>query len=58
MVKKWVDDPSVNFGVMLDSDSTAASDSHRHFRPTEYVEPAMRPKLVIEFLYNLNFYKE
>ena len=58
MVKKWVADPSVNFGVMLDSDSTAAADSHRYFRPTEYVDPAMRPKLVIEFLYNLNFYKE
>ncbi|MCP3928429.1 MAG: DNRLRE domain-containing protein [Bacteroidetes bacterium] len=49
MVKEWVDDPSTNFGLMLNSDSTAASDSNRYFRPTEYSNPDMRPKLVVEY---------
>ncbi len=49
MVKGWVADPSTNFGLMLNSDSTASSDSNRYFRPTEYSNPDMRPKLIVEY---------
>jgi plastocyanin len=49
MVQDWVINPSSNFGLMLDSDSTAASDSNRYFRPTESSNPDQRPKLVVTY---------
>ncbi len=54
MLRRWVANPSTNLGMILDSDVTAASDDHRYFRPTEYSNPDMRPKLTVEYLYNLN----
>ncbi|MHC4459593.1 MAG: DNRLRE domain-containing protein [Planctomycetota bacterium] len=49
MVQEWVSDPSTNFGLMLNSDSSAASDSNRYFRSTEYSNPDQRPKLTITY---------
>lgn len=49
MVQNWVSNPSSNFGMMLDSDSTAASDSNRYFRPMEYSNANQRPKLVVTY---------
>lgn len=49
MVQQWVSNPSSNYGLMLDSDSTAASDSNRLFRPTEYSNPDQRPKLTVTY---------
>lgn len=49
MVQDWVSTPSSNFGLMLNSDSTAASDSNRMFRPTEYATASQRPKLTVTY---------
>ena len=49
MVQQWVSNPSSNYGLMLDSDLTAASDSNRFFRPTEYSNPDQRPKLTVTY---------
>jgi hypothetical protein len=49
MVQEWVNNPATNFGLMLNSDSTAASDSSRYFRSTEYFNPDERPKLTIVY---------
>lgn len=49
MVQDWVSNPSTNFGLMLNSDSTAASDSNRYFRPTDYSDETQRPKLTIKY---------
>ena len=49
MVQDWVSTPSSNFGLMLDSDSTSASDSNRMFRPTEYAIASQRPKLTVTY---------
>ncbi len=49
MVQDWVSNPLSNYGMMLDSDSTAASDSNRFFRPTEYSNPDQRPELVVTY---------
>jgi hypothetical protein len=49
MVQQWVSNPYSNYGLMLDSDSTAASDSNRLFRPTEYSNPDQRPKLTVTY---------
>ncbi|MEA1900553.1 MAG: DNRLRE domain-containing protein [Thermodesulfobacteriota bacterium] len=49
MVQEWVDNSSTNFGLMLNSDTTAASDSNRYFRPTEYLSQDQRPVLTIKY---------
>lgn len=48
MVREWVKNPSTNLGLMLNSDTTAASDSNRYFRPTEYSIQDQRPVLTIK----------
>ena len=49
MVRDWVSNPLSNYGLMLDSDSTAAQDSHRYFRSTEYANSGQRPRLIINY---------
>jgi hypothetical protein len=49
MVQAWVNDPGTNFGLLLSPDSSAASDSNRYFRSTEYCEPDQRPKLTVTY---------
>jgi len=49
MVQEWVDNSSTNFGLMLNSDTTAASDSNRYFRPSENSYQDQRPVLIIKY---------
>jgi len=49
MVQDWVNNPSENYGLMLNSDSTSVSDSNRYFRPTEYSNQDQRPVLTIKY---------
>jgi len=49
MVQEWVDNSSTNFGLMLNSDTTAAFNSNRYFRPTEYSSQDQRPILIIKY---------
>ena len=49
MVQEWVGNSSTNLGLMLNSDTTAASDSNRYFRPTEYSSQEQRPVLIIKY---------
>ena len=49
MVQEWVGNSSTNLGLMLNSDTTAASDSNRYFRPTEYSSQEQRPVLTIKY---------
>lgn len=49
MVQEWVSNPPGNYGLILNSDSIAASGSHRFFRPTEYENASQRPKLIVTY---------
>jgi hypothetical protein len=50
MIQQWVNGPSTNFGLMLNADSTAASNSNRYFNSTEHSSPDQRPKLTITYI--------
>ncbi|RJP41174.1 MAG: DNRLRE domain-containing protein [Desulfobacteraceae bacterium] len=50
MLQQWVNDPAINFGLMLNSDSVASSDSYRFFAASEATDPGQRPRL--EIIYN------
>jgi len=45
----WVAHPSANYGVILDSDDTAASDSHRYFSSSDHTDSNQRPKLIVTY---------
>jgi len=45
----WVAHPSANHGVILDSDATAASDSHRYFSSSDNTDSNQRPKLIVTY---------
>jgi len=48
-VQMWVDDPNTNFGLLLRGDELVASTA-RQFASREFKgDPAMRPRLVIDF---------
>jgi hypothetical protein len=49
MLQDWVNNPATNFGLALSPDGSAASDSNRYFRSTEYSEPDQRPKLTVTY---------
>jgi hypothetical protein len=49
MVRDWVLEPSTNYGMMLNSDAVASSDSYRYFAATETEDAEKRPELVISF---------
>ena len=49
MVQGWVDNSSTNLGLMLNSDTTAASDSNRSFIPSENLNQDQRPILTIKY---------
>lgn len=49
MVQDWVQTPGTNFGLILNSDSNAAADSNRLFRPSEFAESNQRPYLVVKY---------
>ncbi|MCB2184422.1 MAG: DNRLRE domain-containing protein [Desulfobulbaceae bacterium] len=50
MVKTWVEAPSTNFGLLLNADDVAGSDSFRYFASNEETDPALRPKLTITYI--------
>ena len=49
MVKDWIANPSTNYGLLLNSDSSASSNSNRYFASSEANDPSQRPKLVITY---------
>lgn len=48
MVQEWVDNSSTNFGLILNADTSAASESNRYFRPSENSNQDQRPFLTIK----------
>jgi hypothetical protein len=52
MVQDWIRDAASNYGLMLNSDSTAGADSFRFFASSEAADPALRP--VLEVTYTTN----
>jgi hypothetical protein len=49
MVQYWVDNPNQNYGMLLNSDTTASSDSKRYFASSENSNADQRPKLEITY---------
>jgi hypothetical protein len=49
IVQQWVIDPNQNFGMMLNSDAVAGSDSFRYFAASEVSDAQQRPKLTVTF---------
>lgn len=49
MVQEWLADPATNFGVLLNSDASAAADRFRYFARAEYGETGLRPVLHIVY---------
>ena len=49
MVQEWLADPATNFGVLLNSDASAAADRFRYFASAEYGETDLRPVLHIVY---------
>ncbi|MBI5063141.1 MAG: DNRLRE domain-containing protein [Desulfatitalea sp.] len=51
MVQTWVDNAGSNYGLMLNSDAVAASNSFRVFASSEASTAAQRPCLVVTYSY-------
>ncbi len=49
MVQEWLADPSSNFGLLLNSDTTKPRDRYRFFASTEHAIAALRPMLRVTF---------
>jgi len=49
MVKNWISVPSTNFGLLLNSDIVATSESFRTFASSEEANSALRPRLTITY---------
>ncbi|MBA2883027.1 hypothetical protein HNR65_003384 [Desulfosalsimonas propionicica] len=49
MAKAWVDNPDANYGLMINSDDSAAANSHRYFAASEAADANTRPRLEITF---------
>ncbi|RWX48222.1 hypothetical protein H206_05189 [Candidatus Electrothrix aarhusensis] len=49
MVTDWLDDSKLNYGLLLNSDAVASSDSHRFFASSEATDANKRPKLVVKY---------
>jgi len=50
MVRNWVDVPDTNYGLLVNSDSSASSNSYRTFASSEAANADQRPKLVITYI--------
>ena len=50
IARQWVDLPAENFGVLLNADVTAASDSYRYFASSQASDATLRPRLTITFI--------
>ena len=49
MVQDWVSNQGSNYGMLVNSDPIAGSNSNRFFSATEYENSDQRPKLVITY---------
>jgi len=49
MVQDWVSAPLSNYGMLVNSDDIASSDSCRFFASTEDSDTAIRPKLIVTY---------
>lgn len=47
MAQDWISDSATNYGMLVNSDPVASSDSYRYFSATESSNPDQRPKLVV-----------
>ncbi|MHC4738635.1 MAG: InlB B-repeat-containing protein [Planctomycetota bacterium] len=50
MVQDWVTTPSANYGMLVNSDAVASSNSCRYYASTEDPDPSKRPKLIVTTL--------
>ncbi len=50
MVQEWVANPDSNFGLVVNSDTSASADSNRIFASSETSDPSQRPKLVVTYI--------
>ena len=51
MVKDWLSAPSSNYGLMINSDSTAAADTYRTFASVKNSTVGMRPYMTVTYTY-------
>jgi hypothetical protein len=49
MVQDWVKDPTTNYGMLINSDAAASSDSNRFFASSENSDSTRRPRLIITY---------
>ena len=49
MVQEWLDDPSTNFGVLLNSDASKARDHYRYFASADHADASLRPVLRLTY---------
>src|SRR5690606_31140626 len=49
MVREWLANPSTNYGVLLNADTTRAKDRFRHFASMEHANARLRPSLKITY---------
>lgn len=49
VVTDWLAEPSLNYGLLLNSDTAASIDSYRFFASSEAADANQRPKLVIKY---------
>ena len=50
IAQAWIEIPGENHGVLLNADTTAASDSFRYFASSQAADKAVRPRLTITFI--------
>ena len=49
MTQQWVQSPSTNYGVMINSDTASGADGYRTFKSQEHGDTADRPTLTITY---------
>ncbi len=49
MIQEWVNNPSTNFGMLINSDPLAVADRNRTFSSSEHPQTAQWPKLDITY---------
>ena len=54
MVRDWAIEPNTNYGVMLNSDAVASSNSYRFFAASDTEDAEKRPELVISYSVQAN----
>jgi hypothetical protein len=54
MVQDWVNNPTSNYGMLLNSDAVAGSNSYRFFASSEESDPTLRPSLELTYFVNTN----